>query len=105
MAFDKLFRFATSSVFASETAGRMCAEMCGTACRVDPSTSLKKFMPHITSRISEVLEGKIAFKNVTMSIYGKTRPLLGEYILCYEKLLIVKNSFSNYMYSSEVKGF
>ncbi len=44
-------------MFANEGAGRMCGEMCGTACRVDPDTVLKKFIPHITSRISEVLEG------------------------------------------------
>ena len=57
VAFDKLFRFATSHVFATDSAGRMCAEMCGTACRVDPSITLKRFVPHIASRISEILEG------------------------------------------------
>ncbi len=46
-------------MFANDSAGRMCAEMCGTACRVDPSITLKRFVPHIASRISEILEGVV----------------------------------------------
>ena len=57
VAFDKLFRFATSNIFGNEAAGRMCAEMCGTASRVDPVSVLKRFVPHITGRIAEILEG------------------------------------------------
>ena len=34
VALDKLFRFATSHVFETEVAGRMCADMCAAAAKV-----------------------------------------------------------------------
>ena len=34
VALDKLYRFATSRVFESEVAGRMCADMCAAAAKV-----------------------------------------------------------------------
>ena len=34
VALDKLFRFATTKVFESETAGQMCCDMCAAAAKV-----------------------------------------------------------------------
>ena len=34
VALDKLYRFATSHVFESEVAGRMCSDMCAAAAKV-----------------------------------------------------------------------
>lgn len=39
-------------------AGKVCAEMCAAAAKVDPVLSYKKFIPACTSAIERILEGK-----------------------------------------------
>ena len=67
---DKLFHFATSHVFESEVAGKMCAEMCGSASKVNPIETLKKFIPHCTTIIENILEGIINYYNLTLDCTG-----------------------------------
>jgi len=56
VALDKLFHFATSHVFETEVAGRMCADMCAAAAKVDADSTLKRFIPHCIRAINVILE-------------------------------------------------
>ena len=60
VALDKLYRFATSRVFESEVAGKMCADMCCSAAKVRPVVTLRRFVPACTAAIERILEGEWA---------------------------------------------
>ncbi|XP_019858537.1 PREDICTED: proteasome activator complex subunit 4 [Amphimedon queenslandica] len=56
VAFDKIFRFASTRVFESEVASKICSELCGAASKVHPVLTLKKFVPYCTQNIENILE-------------------------------------------------
>ena len=53
----KIHRYATGHVFESEVAGKMCADMCSAAAKVDPVSTLKMFLPYCIQSIETVLSG------------------------------------------------
>ena len=61
MALDKIFRFASTRVFESEVASKICSELCGTASKAHPVPTLKKFVPYCTQNIENILEGNFYF--------------------------------------------
>ncbi len=54
---EKIHRYATGHVFESEVAGKMCADMCSAAAKVDPVSTLKLFLPYCIQSIETVLSG------------------------------------------------
>lgn len=56
VALDKIFRFASTHVFESEVASKICSELCGTASKVHPVPTLKKFVPYCIQNIENILE-------------------------------------------------
>ena len=61
VALDKIFRFASTHVFESEGAGKICSEICGAASRINPVSTLKKFIPYCTQNIENILEGELQY--------------------------------------------
>ena len=61
MALDKIFRFASTHVFESEGAGKICSELCGAASKINPVSTLKKFIPYCTQNIENILEGELQY--------------------------------------------
>ena len=57
MALEKLYRYASGHVFESEVAGKMCADMCAAATKVDPSSTLKQFLPYCLETVETILTG------------------------------------------------
>ena len=68
VALNKIFCFATSRVFESQVAGKICAEVCGAAARVDPASTLKKFLPFCITTIERLLEGERNSRHFSLSI-------------------------------------
>lgn len=64
MALDKIFRFASTHVFESEVASKICSELCGTASKVHPVPTLKKFVPYCIQNIENILEGTSIYNDV-----------------------------------------
>ncbi|KAG9344464.1 hypothetical protein JZ751_011134 [Albula glossodonta] len=54
VALEKVFNFATSNIFETRVAGRMVADMCRAAAKCHPAESLKLFVPHCCSAISQI---------------------------------------------------
>ena len=58
VALEKLYCYASGHVFESEVAGKMCADMCSAASKVDPASTLKCFLPYCLHTIETILTGK-----------------------------------------------
>ncbi|XP_062510278.1 proteasome activator complex subunit 4-like [Corticium candelabrum] len=58
VALEKLVRFATSNVFETDVAGKMCSHMCRSAVKAYPDLALKLFIPRCHSRI-QILTGDL----------------------------------------------
>ncbi|XP_064386719.1 proteasome activator complex subunit 4-like, partial [Halichondria panicea] len=62
VAVEKIHRYATGHVFESEVAGKMCADMCSAAAKVDPVSTLKLFLPYCIQSIETVLSDPEQFE-------------------------------------------
>ncbi|XP_030051703.1 proteasome activator complex subunit 4 isoform X1 [Microcaecilia unicolor] len=54
VALDKVYNFAVSSIFETRVSGRMVADMCRAAVKCRPVESLKLFLPHCCSVITQL---------------------------------------------------
>ena len=61
VALDKIFRFASTHVFESEGAGKICSELCGAASKINPVSTLKRFIPYCTQNIENMLDGELQY--------------------------------------------
>ncbi|KAK7788859.1 hypothetical protein R5R35_013064 [Gryllus longicercus] len=67
VALDKLFRFATESIFETKVAGRLLATICQSFVQVNAEISLQKFLPFLSNNILTLLSSNNVLKEDSLT--------------------------------------
>ncbi|XP_072167902.1 proteasome activator complex subunit 4-like [Diadema setosum] len=93
---DRLFRYVSTSILETKVSGKIIANMCRAAAKVDPAYTLKKFVPHCSQKIldaftsEEVQEEEELDKEIlfNLQVLGEVIRVPSEAVLVYKDTLM-----------------